>query len=418
MKFGIRNKLFIAYFPLIAIIVILSMYSLFSLKKVYIINKSILSNDVQLTNISDNLTNNLYTQESYGYRYLVFKKQDNLELLQLKASEISLQIDTLRKIYSESKCNEIDSLQNLLTQCYTSQNTQNRKQLFNELEIRIIDIKKYAITQQNNKVNEISIIVSKSFIVTLILSCCGLIFGLGASLIITHYISASINELKFATKLISDGKFDYTTKLNRKDELGELASNFHSMSIRLKQLEEMYLDASPLTHLPGGIAIENVLKKRLASRLKLAFCLIDLDNFKAFNDKYGYTLGNEIIKMTAKIVSSSASNEDFVGHIGGDDFTIITKIENYEPICKKIINDFDKQVIQYYNEDDKKTGYIESINRQGVEARFPIMTISIAVVTNYKSNMNYIQIGEIAAELKKYVKKLSGSNYVLDRRKV
>ena len=420
MKFGIRNKLFVAYFPLITIIIILSTYSLISLKTVYVINKSILSNDVRLVKITDDLIQNLFTQESYGRRYIILKRKDVLELLQEKANEITVQLNVLKNIRADST-KVLDSLETALLQSYiksTNKNDKDRKQILNLLETKIARIKTDALTRRDDKVNEITMIVSKSFVITLILSCCGLLFGISASIIITNHISTSINELKTATKLISEGKFDYTTQLNRKDELGELATNFHFMSKRLKQLEEMYLDASPLTHLPGGIAIENVLKKRLASRIKLAFCLIDLDNFKAFNDRYGYASGNDVIRMTAKIISSAATNEDFIGHIGGDDFVAITKFENYENICKNVITKFDKQVIEFYNEDDRKAGCIHSKNRQGNEMQFPIMTISIAVVTNSKPNMNHVQMGEIAAELKEYVKSLKGSNFVLDRRTV
>jgi diguanylate cyclase (GGDEF)-like protein len=164
-----------------------------------------------------------------------------------------------------------------------------------------------------------------------------------------------------------------------------------------------------------------VLKHRLAGKRPVAFCLIDLDNFKSFNDRYGYAMGNQVIKTTAGLIQKSiakyGTEGDFVGHIGGDDFAIITTPEKYERVCKFIIKKFDKKIIDFYNTDDRVNGCIKGKTRQGEEVRFPIMTVSIAVVTNEeKTAINHIQIGEIAAELKGHAKSIPGSICVVDRR--
>jgi GGDEF domain-containing protein len=194
------------------------------------------------------------------------------------------------------------------------------------------------------------------------------------------------------------------------------------MAQRLKCLEEKNLDTSPLTRIPGNIAIENDLKKRLETDALLAFCLIDMDNFKAFNDKYGYARGSEVIKTTAGIVESCVAehgeHDDFVGHIGGDDFVLITHPDRFRRLCNIIIKTFDKKIPEFYDSDDLRNGYIISKTRQGQVATFPIMTISIAVVTNlHKQLTSTIEVGEIAAELKEYAKSISGSVYVVDRRR-
>ena len=117
--------------------------------------------------------------------------------------------------------------------------------------------------------------------------------------------------------MISEGKFDYRPNIRNKDELGDLARSFVTMAQRLKRLEEMYLDTSPLTRLPGGIAIENILNKRIAAKASIAFCLMDIDNFKAYNDHYGYAKGNDIIQATATIISEAVAryghDNDFIG---------------------------------------------------------------------------------------------------------
>jgi GGDEF domain-containing protein len=184
----------------------------------------------------------------------------------------------------------------------------------------------------------------------------------------------------------------------------------------------MYLDASPLTRLPGGIAIENVLKKRLESGQPVAFCVFDLDNFKAFNDRYGYANGSEVIKETARIIEACVKQkgltEDFVGHVGGDDFVVVTTPEFMRPICDEIIERFDKRIPLFYEERDRKTGYILGKTRQGVEMKFPIMTISIAIVTNERRILtNPLEASEIAAELKDYAKTIPKSVYVIDKRR-
>ncbi|NIU12666.1 MAG: GGDEF domain-containing protein [candidate division Zixibacteria bacterium] len=184
----------------------------------------------------------------------------------------------------------------------------------------------------------------------------------------------------------------------------------------------MYLDASPLTHLPGGIAIENVLKKRIASAHEIAFCLLDIDNFKAYNDRYGYARGSDLIRALGELIEREmqehGSHSDFIGHVGGDDFVIISTPDNFTDICTSIIAGFDALVPDFYDPKDRERGYIRGKTRQGEEITFPLATLSIAVVTNTNRNItSHLQIGEIASELKEYAKSLPGSIYVVDHRR-
>jgi diguanylate cyclase (GGDEF)-like protein len=263
----------------------------------------------------------------------------------------------------------------------------------------------------------------RAFRVTVLLSSLGLLLGIGAATLITRNISRSIQQLKQATRDISKGRFDRVPRLRSGDELADLAVAFTRMARRLSRLEEMYLDASPLTRLPGGVAIENVLKKRLEAGLPVAFCLIDLDNFKAFNDRYGYAKGNEVIRFTADTIQAALSQhgdrEDFVGHIGGDDFAVISTPERHAAICKAVIAAFDQKIVDFYDPADRRRGAIESKTRQGDPKHFPIMTVSIAAVTNEsRTGVNSIRLGEIAAELKTHAKSLPGSRLVENRRVV
>lgn len=181
-------------------------------------------------------------------------------------------------------------------------------------------------------------------------------------------------------------------------------------------------DMSPLTELPGNRAIESALVSRLESGRKFALCYADLDDFKAYNDYYGFLAGSEVIKMTSEVLAEAVheygKEGDFLGHVGGDDFIILSDIDSAEDISKWIVKRFDEEILKHYKEEDLKRGYIVSLDRRGYVMRFPIMTISIAIIHNaYRQFTDTDQIARIAAELKKYAKDLEGSVYVFDRRK-
>lgn len=197
----------------------------------------------------------------------------------------------------------------------------------------------------------------------------------------------------------------------------ELVSRVRNTLIRIER--NRY--ANPLTGLCGNIEIQSELNYRLANKRQIAVIYCDLDNFKAFNDAYGFARGDSAIKLTADIIRDAVqyggNKDDFIGHIGGDDFIIITSWDKYENICKMIIEDFDRKILFLYNEEDRKKGYITTKNRLGQIRNFPIMTISLAVVTNENRDYeNALEIAEVAADVKKYVKTLEGSNYLKDRR--
>jgi DNA-binding response OmpR family regulator len=185
---------------------------------------------------------------------------------------------------------------------------------------------------------------------------------------------------------------------------------------------ERDLEANPLTRLPGNVSILNELDRRLNSKEIFAVCYADLDKFKAYNDKYGFEHGDAVIRETARIlilaVQETGTPEDFIGHIGGDDFVVVTTPNIVDPLCEKIIADFEKTSPNFYSDTDRKNGYIVGHDRQGKEQRIPLLSISIGVVTNQTRKIDHVaQIGEIGAELKEYAKSLERSNYVKDKRK-
>ena len=177
--------------------------------------------------------------------------------------------------------------------------------------------------------------------------------------------------------------------------------------------------ANPLTGLPGNIEIQSEINSRIAKAELFCVLYIDLDNFKAYNDVYGFTSGDRAIKLSADILKDNINNnKDFIGHIGGDDFIIISDVEEADKIADGIIEDFDKKILDLYNQDHLDKGYIMTVDRLGNEMRFPIMSISIAIVTNEKRKLfSALQVSEIAAEVKKKAKSILGSSKVRDMRR-
>ncbi len=180
---------------------------------------------------------------------------------------------------------------------------------------------------------------------------------------------------------------------------------------------------SPLTGLPGNSQIQLEMQERLEKGEKYALMYIDLDNFKAYNDTYGFSNGDEIIKLTANIITKyvlkkGRNERNFVGHIGGDDFVALVEDKDYENICQDIIAEFDKRVVKYFTKEDIERGYLEVENRKGLIEPFPLTTISIGVVevTNDRFK-NTLEIGEAGAAVKHLAKTIWGSTYVIDRRK-
>ncbi len=179
---------------------------------------------------------------------------------------------------------------------------------------------------------------------------------------------------------------------------------------------------SPLTGLPGNVQIQAELKKRLFKKEEFAVLYFDLDNFKAYNDTYGFIKGDEIIKLTANIIIKNVHNLEldnaFVGHIGGDDFVAITPNDQYEKVCQNILLEFDNKVLKYFNDKDIKRGYIEVVNRKGVMEQFSLISLSIGVVEVSKDRFsNILEIGEVGAAVKHMAKITLGSAYAVNRRK-
>jgi len=181
-------------------------------------------------------------------------------------------------------------------------------------------------------------------------------------------------------------------------------------------------DNNPLSRLPGNTSILRAIKNILESGEEFGVCYVDIDNFKPYNDRYGFSRGDEVILMVARIIvnviEELARNGSFVGHVGGDDYVFIVKKEKAKTVCEKILVNFDLVRNMFLGAEDLKAGEFVGKDRQGRETRFPLLSLSIAVVVTARGKYkHYGEVSAAASQVKHFVKKLEGSNYMIDRRK-
>lgn len=228
-------------------------------------------------------------------------------------------------------------------------------------------------------------------------------------------VITGVEEIDSRIKLIEIGADDY---INKPFDVRELKVRIN----RLMKRKENDSSLNPLTKLPGAPLIEEYTRKKIEKHEHFSYAYIDIDNFKAFNDAYGYPRGDEIIKFTARIITTTlkttVKSDYFVGHIGGDDFVIITPMDKIITTVEEIIKKFDAGVKEFYYEKDRKNGYITVTDRMNNLKQFPIMTLSIAI-TDVKKNIHYAKLIEKIFEIKRYLKSRTNKNisyYHRDRR--
>lgn len=191
------------------------------------------------------------------------------------------------------------------------------------------------------------------------------------------------------------------------------------IELSLRRIERVS-DNNPLTGLPGNVSIEKKLKELLECERPMGVAYVDLDNFKAYNDIYGFAKGDEMIKNVARLLVNTVNRwtrDGFVGHIGGDDFIFIVPMEVVENIAEEVIRNFNSLIPSFVNKKDFERGYFISKDRQGNLVKFPLPSLSIAIVPVHKGKFKHIgEIAERASQVKKIVKSIKGSAYFIDRR--
>jgi GGDEF domain-containing protein len=264
---------------------------------------------------------------------------------------------------------------------------------------------------------------NRAYRITLLLIGIGLALSAPVALTVIITIHRSINTLVEATKQLAAGSFDQAIHVQGQDEFTLLAREFNEMGQRLKDLEQRSLDANPLTRLPGNLAIDREIEARIKTGHPFSHLYIDLDNFKVFSDRYGYKAGSEVIAQVGdlirKTVRHGGTDLDLVGHIGGDDYVVLTSPELDEAIAGKLLEEFDRMAPSFYSEEDRRAGSFLARDRFGVERSFPLLTMSIAVIrSDQLGTPTAFAISAECVRMKKHLKDLPGSNLLINRRKI
>ncbi len=240
--------------------------------------------------------------------------------------------------------------------------------------------------------------------------------------ILSRTVVRPINILNMATKDIASGNLDCRVAIHTNDEIQELGETFNTMTIALKKMKDRAENANPLTRLPGNNMISEEVENRIRKGLKFVAMHADLDNFKAYNDRYGIARGDEVIKFTSEVlknaIKENGNRRDFLGHEGGDDFYVITTPDKAESVADKILADFDSKIRSFYTKDDREAGCIHEKDRKGEMVKFPLMTMSLAGITNqFRKISSYGELTNIAVGVKAKAKEINKSIFILDRRK-
>lgn len=177
--------------------------------------------------------------------------------------------------------------------------------------------------------------------------------------------------------------------------------------------------ANPLTELPGNVPIYEYIEKLLQEQATFAVCYCDLDNFKPFNDVYGYDQGDAVIRTVANILTAQMNTDrDFVGHVGGDDFILVMRSEDWIARCEAALAEFAVTALQFYNETDQHNGGIHSFDRKGNATFYSVLSLSIgAVIPDPIACQSHHDVAALASEAKHQAKKLAGNQLFLDRRR-
>ncbi|MDP9342085.1 MAG: response regulator [Actinomycetota bacterium] len=188
----------------------------------------------------------------------------------------------------------------------------------------------------------------------------------------------------------------------------------------LRRAREMR-NLSPLTGLPGNIRIQDEIQRKVEDETPFAVMYCDLDNFKAYNDHYGFVKGDRVIQATARALGEAveefAKPDGFLGHVGGDDFVVVMPPDVAETAAAWICQRFDQEVGSFYDREDRERGYVEVEDRQGKLQRFGLIAVSIGVATTSRRKFShYGEAVDVATEMKQFAKRQHGSSYAMDRR--
>ena len=435
--FSITRKVALGYLVVIAFSLLALGYALVCLHDHNRRTEQLVGSQFQAFNLLRDVRQNLLGQENLEKQLVILRDSKLLGLLERRSAELDSLIVELKnsdlpdyimalpgamdnymsqtrqliQVFAESDWDQAATIADTRT-------TAVRSQLLKILA----DLRTRHQTALDKDLQELSLQSSKAYRLTLILSLIGVVLSAPVALTVIISIHHSVKALQKATRDIAAGSFEAPIEIRSNDEFGQLARDFASMARKLMELEKLSLDANPLTRLPGNLAIDRELEQRIKQKRPFAHLYIDLDNFKAYSDHYGYKVGSDAINMVGKllreVVEGHDSKDDLVGHIGGDDYVVLTNPDRAEELAKAIISNFDSHVPELYQDDDLRAGFVVGTDRHGIKRSFPLLTISIAITLS--ENMEHpflLSISQNSARMKEHLKRLKNSNYLIDRRK-
>lgn len=204
------------------------------------------------------------------------------------------------------------------------------------------------------------------------------------------------------------------------DEIGQLGRALAKTRDSMLELSRLWKDQDPLSGLPGSQAIQRELRRRLDSGEGFVTLYVDLDGFKAFNDRYGFERGDQVILFTARVLTETLGSyggpEDFLGHAGGDDFVLILNQPRAEIVAHAAIKRFEGGVLDFFDEEDRERGFIMAKDGQDSLGQLPPASLTIVGVPVAARHANILKIGEAAAELKVHAKRQPGSKFIMERK--
>lgn len=385
--------------------------------------RQIANRDLPVISALIELRTSLLTQESFAGKYVILRDPAFVELFRQRETESLASLAIIEKSSAQEypKLKELYSrYQNSSEQLFLGKSRDTRRlrasalALLNAVDASYVQRKNalQAVLARSDQQQKQTIwwTVAISFI--------GFLLAIGVAPFVTYHTFGTIRKLQSATHRIAAGDFDYDPQIPVGDEISELARDFSRMAARLKVLEQMSLDASPLTRLPGNFAIERELEQRLSTGEPFAFCYADLDNFKPYGDHYGYAKGSDLLRLTGDLIQATVKEicgtRGFVGHVGGDDFVMVIPLDMVREVCQAVIDKFNAEVVKHYSPQDLAAGGIEGCDRYGVQRFFPLTTISIAVIICGRDQYSSaVDIARAAAKVKDSAKVTPGSNYLI-----
>jgi len=412
-------------------------YALTSLHSQTALSRQVVSVDFKALNLQGKLRRNLLAQETLEKQLVILRDASLLDLLDRRREDL---LDFWSEFSALPLGNEQDRLASLMRN-YLKLNESGRNLLHrgnwrqagsffaqsvapvrNRLLGTLGELGAAQETTINTSLSKLTRESQRAYRVTSFLALIGILLSAPAAITVILSIHRSVGALTRATREVAAGSFDHEIGIQRKDEFGRLAQAFAEMGRKLRDLEQLRLDANPLTHLPGNLAIDREIEARFARGENFAHLYIDLDHFKAFGDRYGYMAGSEVIAqvgdLAAQVAQTHGSGNELVGHIGGDDYVVLTSPERAESIARGLIDEFDRIVPTLYSKEDLALGYFIGKDRFGTERKFPLLTMSIAIIQSENlSSPSPAAISRECATMKEHLKRLPGSNFMVDRRK-